>query len=184
MVGEVDDVRADDENPRAAVLDEAGDLRGGETKVERRERRARLAGPDQIREEMVVILAEIGDPLLRPDARRDQRVGDARGHRVEVREGDRPALESERWRAAPAQRLHARRVRYAGDPLEIDHCFFCPYAHGGRAGCFPALCARFLRGAISRVGSAAATDRVYRCWTVEEPAACSGLQSRFISRSR
>jgi hypothetical protein len=141
-VGEVNDVRADDENPGAAIRQQAGDLWHGEAKVERRERRARLAGADQEGQEMVGVLAEIRDPLLRPDARGDQRVGDPRGHRVDVRESRRPALESEGVSAPASKRLHARHVRDGGYAFELDHHISRPMV-APRHAYFCSLCASF-----------------------------------------
>jgi hypothetical protein len=120
-VREVGDICANHENPGAAVLEQAGDLRRGEAKVERRERRARFAGAKQAGQKMIGVLAEIRDPLLRPDAGRDQRVGDARRHRVYVREGHRPAVEYQRGLVATKERLHPRHIRHAGYAFELDH---------------------------------------------------------------
>ena len=102
LVGELGDIRADEQNPRGAVLNETGDLRRGKAKVERRECHARLAGAKQAGQEMIGVLAEIRDPLLRLRARCDERVGDPRGHRIDFRKGYRSALEHKGLRAPAA----------------------------------------------------------------------------------
>ena len=122
LVREVGDIRANEHDPRLAILKEAGDLRRGEAKVEWGKRHSRLAGAEQAGQEMIGIFAEICDPLLRPDAGRDERVGDPRGHRVHPREGHRLALEHERGLAATTERLHARHIRHGGYAFELDHC--------------------------------------------------------------
>ena len=121
LVGEIGGIRSDEQDPRAAILEQAGDLRGGEAEVERRERRARLADAEQARQEMIGVLAEIGDPLLRPDARSDECVGKPRGCCVDFREGRGSAIEQKGRRIPAAERLDARHIRHAGDAVELDH---------------------------------------------------------------
>ena len=96
----------------------SGDLRRREAEIERRQRRARLACAEQEWQEMIGVLGEIGDPLLRPHARSDQRIGDAGGHRVDLREGRRAALEREGGGVhvvAPARAPHPPRMRRLRD---------------------------------------------------------------------
>jgi hypothetical protein len=68
---DLDHIRSEDQKSRPAVLDQAGDFRRGEAEVEGRERHPRLAGAEQEGEEMISVLRQIADPLLRLYARGD-----------------------------------------------------------------------------------------------------------------
>src|SRR6202023_3179678 len=92
---------------RLAILDDESDLRAGEPPVHRRHHHAGLHRAEQQFEIDVAVLAEIGDALAVSDAGRLQRVGDAVGIAIELREGGPASLEFKDDGIAAALRLHA-----------------------------------------------------------------------------
>ena len=100
-----DEFGTDEQHRRLAVGDDEGDLGPGEAPIDRRHHHPGLHRAHQQLEIDVAVLAEIGDPLARLDAERDQRVGNAVGVDVEFGESwsgalriHRPARSQASWR--------------------------------------------------------------------------------------
>jgi hypothetical protein len=162
----LDEIRADDQKSRAAVADDLSDLRRCEAEIDRRQGDARLACAEQKSKEVIAVLREIGDPLLRRDSRTDQLIGDAGGEGVDLHEGRCAALELESDGVRTPSGLHARDVRDRRHAIQVDHPV-SPRAGAtsrvgvdddrGGASAFVHLC-RFCRNRQSRLERACASS--------------------------
>jgi hypothetical protein len=92
---------------RLAVLDDERHFRAGQPPVHRRHHHIRLHRAHQELEIEIAVLAEIGDALARLHAHRDQRVRNAIGLAVELRETGLASFELIGDRLAAGFRPHA-----------------------------------------------------------------------------
>jgi hypothetical protein len=124
-----------DQGGRALVLDDPGELRRRERRVQVQRLGSELRAGERGIDEAAVVAAHDRDPVALADAIAGQPTRQGVRALVELGEGERPGLVDERggipprvradrgagcWRGAPAQEL-PQRMRRLVRPLELDH---------------------------------------------------------------
>ena len=119
-----DEFGPDEQHRRLAVFDNEGDLGSGQPPVDRRHHHIGLHRAEQQFEIDVAVLAEIGDPLIRLDAKRPETVGDLVGMGVQFGIAGPPSLEFERHGVTARFTLRAYDVGQISGADRRRTCFF------------------------------------------------------------